>query len=273
MERVIPLVGGLNFRDLGGYETSDGQRVRWRRLFRAGAMSNLTAADEARVQGLGIRVLCDFRTRDERQRDLVTWAGSDIVRMEWDYDSRHISVRREQTADGFSAETARSAMLDFYRMLPTRFEQQYAALFSKLAAGSVPLVFGCSAGKDRTGMAAALVLSSLGVQREQIMADFTLTDRVVDFERILFQNPTRSLGLDEDRRFLLRLSPQDRAPLLRAAPEYLEAAFDQLRHDHGSVETYLQKRLNVTEAALQSIRAHLLEDGASGRGDRHRQVR
>src|SRR5262249_33214139 len=92
MERVIPLEGGLNFRDLGGYETQGGRRVRWRRVFRSGSMSSLTAKDDSLVQGLGIRVICDLRTARERQREAIRWSGSEVVRLEWDYDPSHISL-------------------------------------------------------------------------------------------------------------------------------------------------------------------------------------
>ena len=260
MERLIALEGGLNFRDLGGYETDDGRRVRWRCLFRSGRMSRLTLSDQSRIRSLGIRVLCDLRSRDEREKEAVRWPAEDVVRLEWDYDPRQVDLRHATSAPGFSAAAARSAMLDFYRAMPDRFALQYAALFTQLAAGTTPLVFGCSAGKDRTGMAAALILTCLGVQKQHILADFALTDRVVDLERVLIGNPGASLGLGDGQSYLHELSAQTRAPLMRAAPEYLEAAFDQLRENYGSVQGYLRDRLQLTDEAVARIRAHILEN-------------
>ena len=263
MERIIPLEGGLNFRDLGGYETRDGRRVRWRSLFRSGVMSRLTATDQSCLHSFGIRALCDLRTRREREREIVRWAGENVMRLEWDYEPRHLSVRSAASAPGFSAESAYSAMVEFYRALPTRFAPQHRELFAQLAAGTLPLVFGCSAGKDRTGMAAALILASLGVSAEDVLFDFTLTDRIANLERLLLAKPHGSLGLGEEQSYLRALSPEVRAPLLRAAPEYLEAAFEQVRRDHGSLESYLRDQLHVTDESLSQMRAHLLEDATS----------
>jgi protein-tyrosine phosphatase len=109
-------------------------------------------------------------------------------------------------------------------------------------------------------MAAALILTSLGVRIEDVLADFALTDQVVDLERALFDNPTGSVGFGNDQSYLRTLSPEVRAPLLKAAPEYLESAFEQLRKDHGSIEGYLRERLQVTDDAITRIRAHLLEE-------------
>lgn len=259
LQRVVPLQGGLNFRDLGGYETLDGCRVRWRTVFRSGVMSYLTLSDAGYLQQIGIRVLCDFRTRDEREREAVRWPGAEVVRLEWDYDPRQVSLRGLRSESDFSPEITRSAIIEFYRTLPAHFEEQYAGLFAKLAAGDVPLVFGCSAGKDRTGVAAALVLTCLGVPWEEVVKDFALTDQVVDLEQAIFQHSTGSLGLSEDQSRLRQMSPEARAPLLRASPEYLEAAFDQIRRDHGSIDAYLHGRLRVTPERAASIRAHLLE--------------
>jgi protein-tyrosine phosphatase len=260
MERVIPLQRGMNFRDLGGYETHDGRRVRWRHVFRTGAMSSLTASDEQLVQGLGIRVICDLRTKGERQRGAVRWAGSEVSRLEWDYDPRHISLSDAESAAGVTPQAARDAVLAFYRKLPALFEQPYTGLFTQLAAGNTPLVFGCSAGKDRTGLAAALLLTCLGVRPEQIMADYTLTDQVIDLEQTLLRSKSSTIGFGDDHDYVLKMTPQARAPLLQTSPDYLEVAFDQICRDHGSVEAYLRNRLGVSDTAADNIRTHLLED-------------
>jgi protein-tyrosine phosphatase len=260
VERVIPLEGGVNFRDLGGYRTEDGRRVRWRRVFRSGAMSSLTAQDATLVQGLGIRVICDLRTLTERQREAVRWAGSEVVRLEWDYDPNHIRLGDMESAADVSEQDARDVVIAFYRKLPSLFEQQYTGLFAQLAAGNLPLLFGCSAGKDRTGVAAALLLACLGVQPEQVITDYTLTDQVVDLEGVLLSARAQTIGFGQEHRYILKMSAAGRRPLLRSSPEYLEAAFDQIRRDHTSVEAYLRKRLGVTDDAAASIRAHLLEE-------------
>ncbi len=265
MQRVIALEGGRNFRDLGGYAAGENQRVRWGRLYRSGTLSNVTPNGHAALRTRGIRVLCDFRTLREREREVVDWNGDGRVLLAWDYDPKLVSVRALLAETGVSAQLglspqlARRAMIELYRRLPTRLAEPYAALFERVAAGDLPLVFGCAAGKDRTGVAAALVLSCLGVPWEAIVADFTLTNQVVDLEQVLFQDPRRSVGLEDEHGQLARVDRETRAPFLEASPEYLAAAFGQILHDHGSIDEYLRERLGVDRAQSARIRAHLLE--------------
>jgi protein-tyrosine phosphatase len=267
VQRVIVLEGGRNFRDLGGYASGERQRVRCGRLYRSGTLSNVTPNGHAALRTLGVRVLCDFRTKREREREAVDWNGDGRISLAWDYDPKLVSVRALLAEAGVSAQSplsaqlARRAMIQLYRALPTRLAEPYAALFTRLAAGDLPLVFGCAAGKDRTGVAAALVLSCLGVPWEVIVTDYTLTNQLVDLEQILFQNPRRSVGLEDEHGQLARVDRDTRAPFLEASPEYLAAAFDQIRRDHGSIDGYLQARLGMDPAQLARIRAHLLEEG------------
>jgi len=259
MQRVIPLAGGRNFRDLGGYMTADGRRVRWGRVFRSGVMSYLTDQGHAQLRPMGIRTVCDFRTLRERQREPVRWTSARPDILEWDYDARAVSLRTYLKGPEFSPEIARSTMCDLYRKIPSLFQRQYAALFDKLAGGDLPLVFNCSAGKDRTGMAAALLLSSLGVSREQIMADYVLTDSVVDLEKEMFAHTHGSVALGDDHSYLLEVGREARLPLLKALPEYLQAGFDQLEADHGSVADFIRNSLGIGDAKLLRIRDSLLE--------------
>jgi protein-tyrosine phosphatase len=150
-------------------------------------------------------------------------------------------------------------MMRLYRALPEHLAVAYAGLFARLAAGDLPLVFACAAGKDRTGLAAALVLTALGVPRELVIEDFRLTETAVDLERVLLQRPDRGLGLDADRAGLAAVSRETRAPLLAADPEYLVTALAQIESAYGSVAEYLRARLGVDAASLAAIRSHLLE--------------
>jgi len=259
MQRMIPLQGGRNFRDLGGYTTTDGRRIRWGRVYRSGVMSYLTDRDHEYLKPLGIRTVCDFRTLRERQREPIRWGSDQVDILEWDYDARSVSLRAYLTDTEFSPDIARSTMRALYRKIPVIFQTQYAALFDKLASGDLPLVFNCSAGKDRTGMAAALLLLSLGVSREQVMADYVLTDSVVDLEKELFAHSGGSVALGDDHSYLQSVGHEARIPLLKALPEYLEAAFDQLETDHGSVPDFVRRALGVGEEKLERIRARVLE--------------
>lgn len=259
--RVLPLQGGRNFRDLGGYSTADGRRLRWGRVYRSGVMSYFTPEDRAYLDSLGIRTVCDFRTAQERKREPTSWNKVPEQCLTWEYNHRDVSLRGYlHPTEPLTEAIARGCMALLYRKLPSTLATVYADFLGKLSAGDVPLVFHCSAGKDRTGFAAALLLLTLGVPREQVYADFTLTNDVVDLERELFEHPRGSVGLGEDRNYLMTCSRESRAPLLKAFPEYLDAAFETVEQDHGSVENYVRTRLGIDAAALKRMQAHLLEE-------------
>jgi protein-tyrosine phosphatase len=259
VQRLIPLQGGRNFRDLGGYTTGDGRRTRWGCVFRSGVMSYLTDQDHDYLKPMGIRVVCDFRTQRERQREPIRWGTDRVDLLEWDYDARSVSLRQYLAGNEFSADAARSTMRTLYRKFPVLFQAQYTAVFEKLASGDMPLVFNCSAGKDRTGMAAALLLLSLGVSRDQVMADYVLTDSVVDLEKEMFAHKRGSIALGDDHSYLQSVSREARIPLLKALPEYLDAALDQIAIDHGSVSSFVRDVLGVEDAKLERIRTRILE--------------
>lgn len=258
MERLLPLRGARNFRDVGGYVTADGRQMKWRQLFRSGVMTYLTPEDGHFLDRLSIRTVCDLRTAEERLREPTHW-GAGATRVSWEYDRRVISLRHLIEGPGFSAPQARKAMLKLYRLLPQSFAEPFGAIFGHLADSKFPLVFNCSAGKDRTGMLAALILTFLGVPREQVIADYVLTDTAIDLEKELFEHPQGSVGAGDEYTLLSRVARADRQPLFISSPDYLNAAFEQINHDHGSIDAYFRKALRLSPSHLDAIRENLLE--------------
>jgi protein-tyrosine phosphatase len=172
-ERLLPLAGGRNFRDLGGYRAADGRQVRWGHIYRSGVMSGLTAADMAYLRSLGVAVICDLRSVRERTSQpnpFLKAGGPQVVAFDYELasslDALTQAKTREAAIDAFAA-----AYVDF----SDRLAPQYTDLFARLVAAEGPLAMNCSAGKDRTGMGSALVLSVLGVPRETVVADYALT--------------------------------------------------------------------------------------------------
>lgn len=265
-ERLLPLEGGRNFRDLGGYATADGHHVRWGLLFRSGAMANLTPTDQQYLAGIGLRQVCDFRTTSERKQEPASWletgkigywtrdyemSGADFGRM----------LRGEMTGDAARADFAR-----MYGNLPYEQETAYRDMFRMLVAGDAPLAFNCTAGKDRTGMAAALILSALGVPRATILADYELTNRYLRFDSFTSgaaRNPSSakkdSKTVADFRTVMARLSPDVVHALLAADPAYLDAAFAGIDQRDGSVTGYLTKTLGLTQADLATLRTRYLQ--------------
>jgi protein-tyrosine phosphatase len=251
--RVVSLAGGYNFRDLGDYETLDERRVKKGQIFRSGNIANLTPADVDQLSRLGIKAVCDLRSGPERKASPNRWAEQGKFHYWSGKDS-------QSTGDPIptlekcivSADQTRQVACAIYRIMPYEHADSLREIFRRLAAGNTPLVFHCAAGKDRTGIVSALILTALGVARETIMADYILTDAVIE--------RTCAMFLADSRHNIATASPRETwFPILKADPLYLETMFKEIESRHGSVETYLAEEVGVDEPALTAIRNHLLE--------------
>jgi protein-tyrosine phosphatase len=246
------LEGGRNFRDLGGYRTLDGRRVKWGKLYRSGSMAWLTPADYDRLSELAIKTVCDLRTVQERTAEPNKWCQVANIGYWAREHSESFGELRKVMVSGLSTpEMARAAMIEGYRQLPFEQAPAHRVLFNRLAAGEVPLVFNCAAGKDRAGTAAALILSALGVPRETVADDYVLTDRVVDLEAI-FMGRKRNNELTNQSRGVV-------TAILKADASYLHAALDAVEEKHGTVAAYVHDALGITEEAFFTLRQSLLE--------------
>lgn len=252
-ERLLKINGGHNFRDMGGYQAAGGRTVRWATLYRSGIMSKIESSEIALLESLGIVSICDLRTTKERQHRPTTWhEGSPVEMVVRDYDmSAGILKNLIKRPDTTSAEIA-GHMHAIYRDLLEEQSESYIGLFRRLVDGKVPLAFNCTAGKDRTGIAAALILSVLGVSRADIMDDYALTNASIDGLIDL-------MSQDEDYADWYNQQPEAAYPLLRAEPLYLEGMFDELETRYGGLDAYLAKILSVGPAEVEAIRTHLLE--------------
>src|SRR6516162_7383394 len=191
--RHLDLQGASNFRDLGGYPTHDGRSLRWRRIFRSNHLGHLTTADIDIVRGLGVRSAFDFRGIEER-------AGAACGLAEIAVHSLPIeptvvaALRAELAAGSLSASVARDIMRESYRNYVRHNTHSFRALFGYLVQDHAPLVIHCTAGKDRTGFACALILHALDVADEVIADDYLLTNR---FYR---RDPSSAIDLPDDVR-------------------------------------------------------------------------
>jgi protein-tyrosine phosphatase len=253
-ERLIALEGGVNFRDMGGYRAADGRTVRWRRLFRSGTMGRLTPGDYDTLAGHGIRTIIDLRTGVEQEDDPNLWAReAGIGYWSRDHDETFGNLHEMAGFGIATAEEAHEVMCAGYRHLPVQHAPAYAEMFRRIAAGGVPIVINCTAGKDRTGAGAALVLAALGVPREIIAADFQMTERSVDLA-VALTGRRKSRHAD---RYLDLAEPVKRA-LGRAHPEYILAMLDAVESEFGGIAGYLE-RAGFSAPDLEAIRSELLE--------------
>lgn len=256
--RVLPLAGGRNFRDLGGYTTVDGRRVRWGQVYRSGTMAGITEEDYGYLDGLDVRVLVDFRATEERETEPTVWVPDDPEYWARDYsaDESASGLRALFSGGAVSAEATRRMMTESYASSAFQQAEAYTVMFDRLAAGELPLVFNCSAGKDRTGIAAALLLTALGVPRDQVVADYAMSDDIVDYGAAFLDGEE---GADGPYAFMRQLPREAIMPLLASEPAYIEAALDTLAAEHGSVMNFIRTELDVTDEELAAIRALLLE--------------
>ncbi len=252
-ERLLRFPGALNLRDMGGYRAAGGRRVRWRVLFRSGQLEGLATDGLAQLAGLGIRAACDLRSNGERGGvALERLRACGIAYWARDHERSHgdLLARLERRVGRLDDMAAR--MRQAYRRLPLEQAEAYREIFRRLVAGEVPLVFNCAAGKDRTGLVAALILHALRVPREEIFEDYLATN--LSFEALC-------AWLLDDRRpgFRARVPEEIWRSLMMADESYLATAFDELERSFGGVDDYLEAVLGVDADARAALQRNLLE--------------
>jgi protein-tyrosine phosphatase len=253
--RSLPLAGGCNFRDFGGYSTTDGRAVHWGRLYRSGILSALTAADLQSLAGLDVRVVCDLRRTDERRHNPNPALGASVTTLSWDTGVETSPLRNERFAQSKSVHEARAAMCEMYRNLPFVLVPRLRGVFAGLqrCEHGGAFVVHCSAGKDRTGLAAALILLALGVPRETVVDDYVLTNTAVNLRRQLRGSGTTGVGMAVTAAPILALSEAAREAILEANAAYLAASLDAIESRHGSLRDYFQDELAVDQAAVARL--------------------
>jgi protein-tyrosine phosphatase len=240
--RHLNLQGASNFRDLGGYRTVDGRVVRWRQLFRSNHLGHLTEADVAIVRDLGVRSAFDFRGIEERTAAVCALAEIEVHSLP--IEPTVVAALRAQLAAGsLSAATALEIMRESYGDYVRRNTHRFRALFAHLLDDRAPLVIHCTAGKDRTGFACALVLHALGVPDDVIGEDYLLTNR-------FYRRDTSSAS---------DLPDDVRQALGSVAASFLAAAFDAIRADYGDLDNYLKEGLALGTGERAALQARYLQ--------------
>lgn len=260
--RLLPLEGGRNFRTLGGYETEDGQTVVWDKLYRSGTMVGLTENDYEYLSSLGIKVMCDFRTEEERTSEPTNAEAIGVEEyIHFEDPSQDMSFMAALMDPESTPQDVRDAFGAAYFGIAHQQAPAYTAMFDKLAAGDAPLAFNCSAGKDRTGVAAALLLTVLGVPRETIVYDYQLSDDYVDYMEEFMSEEARAKMLEDNPSyaFFLEMPPEKVEPIMATYPEYIERFFADIEAEYGSVEAFLKDKIDVTDDEIAAIREQYLK--------------
>lgn len=255
-----PFLGAApTFRDVGGLTVGDGRRVRTGRLYRAGGLQQPTAKDRVSLQRTGIRTVLDLRSEVECKLHPSAWGEACRARVVQCDVNQDIRAGGHDLLDllraGRGEAGAREMMRQTYRGFGRAFEQQLPRLFSMfLADETLPALIHCTAGKDRTGFACAMLLYALGADERTIVADYLSTAQFIGSESILLATAKMLeayLGEAPDGEVVKAVAG------IRG--EYIEAALGEVRRTHGSLERYLRVVGGLDEERRACLQALLLE--------------
>lgn len=244
-ERTLHLATAPNFRDLGGYRTIDGRWVRMGMLFRSDQLNLLSDIDLDRISATGIRTVADLRTSYERERE--------PDRIPANAKHHVFDMAAAQDPAPFMAALARGesreAMLGVYRQFPSSAATAAAlnGLLSTAIQIDTPILFHCTAGKDRTGWASAVLLSLLGVPRDTVIADYLASAKLLEAKNAaILANPQPPFTVEQLQ------------PLLGVERAFIETSFQEVEKRYGSIEAYAKEALGLDAMAIEKLRSRYL---------------
>ena len=256
--RLLPLEGGSNFRDLGGYRTADGQTVARGMLFRSGAMTALTDADMAYLDGFGIKTVVDLRSDEEIGLYPNHWAAKHRIEVVTGGYSFAAMMSGDESGE-------RPEMGELYPRLLESIGPQIKTYFDEALGEGAPMVVNCSAGQDRTGIVSALMLLLLGVPEPTVIEDYLLS---TDFRRPAVEQAGVDLAeAAKTNAFAAMMLEYRKAmphpdrpnPLVTTdGVPYLAFVIDRIRDEYGSVEAYAEKELGIDAQDLATLRRKYL---------------
>lgn len=239
---AVALDGASNFRDVGGLATLHGSLVRKAQVYRSDHLARLSEADQRRLQALGVTRCVDLRGHSEREVTPYHLPGA---------EHEHLAIEpmvvmrlRELRARGQHPTLAEATkiMCDTYRGFVLHQGPVFGRLLARIATHEDALVFHCTAGKDRTGMAAALLLESLGVHRDDVMEDYLLTNRLYRRDhQLVEEGPAEVLDV-----------------LWKVQADFLQSAWRCVDEEFGGLDNYLHGPIGLGRAGIHQLQARLL---------------
>ena len=245
----LRLDGAPNFRDIGGYRTADGKTVRRGRVYRSGQLSRLTESDYRQLAQLHIAAVCDFRRSDEKQSSPTRWPATPGA-PEFVTLANPAPEKRSATdllASGADAAEASRYLLDVYEKTVTTYAPSFKTTFRRILDSDDAVLYHCSAGKDRTGIFTALLLTFLGVPRATVVEDYLRSNAVVTDEQVEAM-AKRTKGQPAAARIILSVDAS-----------YLQLAFATIDRQYGSLDAYRRSQLGLSDPDVARLKARLLE--------------
>ncbi|HRV60972.1 MAG: tyrosine-protein phosphatase [Solirubrobacterales bacterium] len=256
----IPVRTLPNLRDLGGYATAAGSRVKHGQLYRSVLLGRLSDDDVGKVRELGLKTVFDFRTAAEFEASPDRDVGARMINLDVLADRtgegpasllakmNDPEAVKAALTDGRGAELMRTAYRELIDLPSAR--QAYGTFFDDLASGDpFPALFHCTTGKDRTGWAAAVTLLFLGVDEEDVYRDYLLTNEQLLPALKPILTHIEEAGIEFD---LLR-------PVIGVDRSYLETAIDLMKEQYGSIDGYMSEGLGLGDEVLEVLRDRLIE--------------
>lgn len=241
-----------NCRDLGGVGTKSGRHIRRGLLYRSAALEAGQPAQVRALRELGITLVVDLRSPQERALKTAQFSTPDVRVLQFGRHSAHGFHQNAIAALLKQRPGGSEVVASIFRRMPTEQAQSFAALYRVIADNTGPILFHCAAGKDRTGVAAALLLDMLGVSRANILADFRRSNVWKDQTREDF------LANFDDQAAILKLETRWRS-ILVAEASYLEEMFNEVERHWGGSRCYMLKKLGLTERIIDLIENRLLQ--------------
>ncbi|WP_116366557.1 tyrosine-protein phosphatase [Parahaliea mediterranea] len=248
--RYVPGLEARNVRDLGGYQTTTGQWVKAGLLYRSGFLSHLPQQKQAQLESLGIQHICDLRSTAERQEKPdpdLNWQSIEGCASNASEASMASFAAAIQTLQQGGDVDWEQLITQGYSAMPTQYAEPLKALYASLLENpGEPALFHCTAGKDRTGVAAALLLLMLGVDEQTVIDDYTMSEIALQFQGDSIKSKAYPRELLEQ-------------PALRATnASYIQATLDSIRAQYGTLERYYDEVLGLDEAKIALLRKHYL---------------
>ena len=251
--RKIVLDGTSNTRELGGYKTEDGRSLKWGVLYRSDKLSELTDADQEYLLQLGIKRVIDFRSSEEKQNEPDQLPSTlKYIEMPIEADGA-IRPKVEAILKGDLNEDVGAILVETNKEFISDFSGVYKGFIESLIENQEPTLFHCTAGKDRAGFAAALVLLAVGVPEKIVIEDYMKTNKYTEETIQDYINKINLYSLGSVDAEILR-------PLLGVEERFIRAALDEIKQKYGSVENFIRDELKIRDESIIELKNFLLTE-------------